>query len=228
MKRRLFLLIGQSNMAGFGPLHQVQPIRDPRIEVFRGGQFLEAIEPLHQDHIRNGIGLGMSFAKVLADTYITDRIGLIPCAVSGTSIRRWTPGADLYQRALRISRMALQHGELQGILWLQGEADASTKTSVKQHAARFIEMVHQLRTDLNATELPFLSGGLGDFLAEFPPCRRYNLINLQYESAKLSYYTFVSATSLKHMGDGVHYDAPSLRILGERFAHAYLTHFPQR
>ncbi|MBL7978638.1 MAG: sialate O-acetylesterase [Bacteroidetes Order II. Incertae sedis bacterium] len=222
MKRHLFLLIGQSNMAGFGPLQQVKPIRDPRIEVFRNGTFIEATEPLHQDHNRNGIGLGMSFAKVLADHWVTDRIGLIPCAVSGTAIRRWAPGADLYQRALRKTQQALPFGTLRGVLWLQGEADAATKKTTQNHSLLFEKMVHHLRGDLGDAHLPFLSGGLGDFLAHFPPCRRFDLINQQYQHAALTDYAFVPSVGLKHMGDGVHFDSPSLRTLGERFAQSYL------
>jgi len=223
MKRHLFLLIGQSNMAGFGPLEQVKPIRDPRIEVLRNGSFIEATEPLHQDHNRNGIGLGMSFAKVLADHWVTDRIGLIPCAVSGTAIKRWVPGADLYQRALRKTQQALPLGTLRGVLWLQGEADAATQKTAAKHALLFEKMVHNLRNDLGDAHLPFISGGLGDFLAKFRPCRRFDLINQHYQQANLTNYSFVSSVGLNHMGDGVHFDSPSLRTLGERFAQTYLT-----
>ena len=58
-----FLLIGQSNMAGRGFLHEVQPIRDARIKVLRNGRWQTMWEPIHFDRPFAGIGLGASFAK---------------------------------------------------------------------------------------------------------------------------------------------------------------------
>ena len=42
---RIFLLIGQSNMAGRGPIDTVEPIEHPHIHMFRDGQWVPAAEP---------------------------------------------------------------------------------------------------------------------------------------------------------------------------------------
>ena len=75
-----FLLIGQSNMAGRGFLHEVQPIRDARIKVLRNGRWQTMWEPIHFDRPFAGIGLGASFAKRWLEDHPGEEIGLIPCA----------------------------------------------------------------------------------------------------------------------------------------------------
>eukprot|EP01084_Bolivina_argentea_P099964 179609_1 len=54
-----------------------------------------ATDPLHYDKPdKCGIGPGLSFAKLIAELDIIDnkrKIGLIPCAVGGTSIKQWLP-----------------------------------------------------------------------------------------------------------------------------------------
>ena len=52
----IFLLMGQSNMAGRGLLEDVEPIRDERIRVFQDGRWSIAEEPLHHDRPTAGIG----------------------------------------------------------------------------------------------------------------------------------------------------------------------------
>ncbi|MBT7549375.1 MAG: sialate O-acetylesterase, partial [Gemmatimonadetes bacterium] len=43
----VFLLIGQSNMAGRGLMDEVAPLADPRVSMFRDGNWQQAEEPLH-------------------------------------------------------------------------------------------------------------------------------------------------------------------------------------
>ncbi|KAK6138855.1 hypothetical protein DH2020_027402 [Rehmannia glutinosa] len=51
-------------------------------------------------------------------------IGLVPCAIGGTSIRQWSQGSDNYNRMLSRARAALRDGgQIRAILWYQGESD---------------------------------------------------------------------------------------------------------
>ena len=60
----IFLLIGQSNMAGRGRLEEVSALQDPQIFMFRDGRWIVAEEPLHTDKPDiAGVGLGMSFCR---------------------------------------------------------------------------------------------------------------------------------------------------------------------
>jgi hypothetical protein len=222
---RCFLLIGQSNMAGRGPLGQVEPIVDERIRVFRDAAWHLAFEPLHDDKPDLvGVGLAMSFAaSLLADA--GESIGLIPCAVGGTSLERWQPEGDLFARALARARVALttEGAHLAGICWHQGENDAQSAEEAGSYGERFTAMVVALRTALAEPACPLVCGELGPFVlarADFPHA---STVAAQTRAAlqALQPAAFVSAHGLCDHGDGLHFDAPSQRRFGERYAQAY-------
>jgi hypothetical protein len=96
---KVFLPIGQSNMAGRGRLDEVPELVSPQVFMFRAGRWLPAVEPLHTDKPQiAGVGLGMSFALELTEKAGIVPVGLVPCAVGGTPLSRWMPGADLYEK----------------------------------------------------------------------------------------------------------------------------------
>lgn len=101
-KLNIFLLIGQSNMAGRGRLDEVPELAHPQVFMFREDRWRPAEEPLHTDKPKiAGIGLGMKFAIELVEGAGIAPVGLVPCAVGGTPLSRWMPGADLYFVSLR-------------------------------------------------------------------------------------------------------------------------------
>jgi cellobiose-specific phosphotransferase system component IIB len=112
----LWLLCGQSNMKGRGYMPE-EPKNDPRIVMMhlKDGQWYLARHPLHltgdaktfQGHDNAGVGPGLAFAEVLAAQDKTAAIGLVPCAVGGSSIKLWQKGAKLYEDALRRAKLAL-------------------------------------------------------------------------------------------------------------------------
>ncbi|MFA4839146.1 MAG: sialate O-acetylesterase [Candidatus Neomarinimicrobiota bacterium] len=223
--RHLFLLIGQSNMAGRGEMNCVPPIVDDRIQMFRNKRWQKAIEPLHDDRLDlAGVGLAMSFADELLKAFPSVTIGLIPCAVGFTAIEQWMPGSALYQRALATVRESCEpHSKLRAILWHQGENDAREKSLAEQYRDRFVELVRALRKDLNAPDLPFISGELGDFINAgigYPYGREISGVFRELETT-LPYYACVSADGLTATADGLHFNAPSLREFGMRYALAY-------
>ncbi|NLF21619.1 MAG: sialate O-acetylesterase [Lentisphaerae bacterium] len=222
----IFLLIGQSNMAGRGPLETVPGLRDPRVYMFRGGGWLPAEEPLHTDKPEiAGVGLAMSFAIRLLEEWPDREIGLLPCAVGGTPLSRWMPGADLYTAAVATTRSAGAAGSLRGILWHQGENDANRPEDVASYGRRLREMVAALRAGLAAPAVPFIAGELGEFLAEREGCRAgYRAINEQLCALKhdIPFYACASAAGLSDKGDRLHFDSAALREFGRRYAAAYL------
>lgn len=226
-KLHLYLLIGQSNMAGRGVMDDAQSVSRLRILKFSPrNAWTPGTEPLHTDKPSiAGAGLGMSFARAMADADPTVTIGLIPCAVGGTPLQRWQKGGDLYQQALQRARLAMKHGTLKGILWHQGEADSSKEEEARSYGARLTQMISDLRTDLGAGQSPFVAGKLGEFLATASKDGRpsfWPVVNEQLAALpKLSPRTaVVESTGLRHKGDGVHFDTGSLRELGRRYAAA--------
>jgi hypothetical protein len=216
---QLFLLIGQSNMAGRGTVGAQDQVTNPRIFMLdQNDQWVLAKDPVHFDKPQvAGVGLCSEFARTLAKRDESVRIGLIPCAVGGTSLEQWKPGGKLYASAVERAHVALKSGKLAGILWHQGEADSS-KEKTATYADRFAAMIAQLRTDLSAEKVPVIVGELGRFRPNF---EAFNA-NLPAVVAKVPRCALVTTEDLVHKGDQTHFDSPSLRTLGKRYADAYL------
>jgi len=217
-----FLLIGQSNMAGRGSISAVKPIIDSRILMFRNGNWIPAVEPLHQDRPEAGIGLAMNFASVLLGHHPEIFIGLIPCAVGATSIFEWLPGTELYQKTISTVRRATD--ELRGILWHQGEYDAVDKTRMSLYATRLSTFIQTIRTELRSPDLPFIAGELGNFIDAangFPYGDDISKI-LKSLMKNVSHYACVSTTGLTDKGDGLHFNSESLREFGNRYATEFM------
>ena len=220
----IFLLMGQSNMAGRGLLEDVEPIRDERIRVFQDGCWAIAEEPLHHDRPTAGIGLAMSFARSVLDADPGRDIGLVPRAVGSTSLERWMPGADLYEGAMQAAHEAAQSGTIKAVLWHQGEHDSKSDADASSYVQRFIVMVATLRERLDTPSLPVIVGELGGYLSARPDFGHYRTVNaaLRKVPDTVPGCTCVSADGLTDKGDSLHFDARSLRFFGERYAEAYL------
>jgi len=127
----LYLLIGQSNMAGRGALDAESTTPHPRVEMLsKDLTWKPATDPLHFDKPAAGVGPGLAFGKQMAEADPKVRIGLIPCAVGGTSIDVWKPGAeDIATKThpdddmLKRIQEAQKTGVLKGIIWHQGESN---------------------------------------------------------------------------------------------------------
>lgn len=57
-----FLMLGQSNMAGRGFIHEVTTIYNERIQMLRNGRWQMMTEPINYDRPVSGISLASSFA----------------------------------------------------------------------------------------------------------------------------------------------------------------------
>ncbi|GAM16258.1 sialate O-acetylesterase [Mesobacillus selenatarsenatis] len=218
-----FLLIGQSNMAGRGQIGDVEPIDNNEIYMFRDGEWATAKEPLHTDPLGlAGIGLGMSFADALQKKYHKP-IGLIPCAVGGSSLSQWQKGETLYVNALEQASQALKSSNLKGILWHQGETDSDQLASAQTYRNRFLVFIDSLQEDLGISKTPIILGELGEFLQQYEECTYYETINdvLKEITNTHSLFSFVPSTGLTHKGDFLHFDSCSLREFGSRFAHVW-------
>jgi hypothetical protein len=229
----LWLLCGQSNMKGRGFMPE-EPKNDPRIVMMHkvDDQWYLARHPLHltgdaktfQGHDNAGVGPGLAFAEVLAAQDKTAAIGLVPCAVGGSSIKLWQKGAKLYDDALRRAKLALQttapvKARLCGILWLQGEANANAQ-ELPLHADRLRAMIEAFRTDLAQPDLPFIACTIGE-MKEEPTLSNLKAMNdIQLALPKRVPQTAcVDARDLKtHIGDSVHFDTAAQNEIGKRFA----------
>ena len=224
---QIYVLMGQSNMAGRGQLEKTREPLHPKILMLTKEERWEpASEPLHFDKSIAGAGLGASFALRMAAAEPQAMIGLVPCAVGGTPLSRWQKGADLYEQALKRIRAAQKAGIVRGVLWHQGENDALDLQQAESYGRRLAEMVNDLRQDTGNSQLPFVAGTLGDFLSDDAAGNPSHWRTVNAQLLLLPGLTartaIVDASGLKPRSDGVHFDTPSLRTLGERYATAML------
>ena len=228
-KFHLFLLVGQSNMAGRGTVEAQDKTPHPRVLMLdKAEAWVPAIDPLHFDKSAAGVGLGKTFATLYAEAHPGITVGLIPCAVGGSPIDAWQPGefykptnSHPWDDAMRRAQLALKSGTLTGILWHQGESDSSEKLA-PAYEAKLHDLIARMRKELGAPEVPFVVGQMGKF-AEVP----WNDAKVQVDKVhqdlpgKVPHTAFASAEGLKHRGDKVHFDSPSYREFGRRYFDAF-------
>lgn len=222
----IYVLIGQSNMAGRGIVEDQDVLEVPHVLTLRkDNTWAPATDPLHFDKKMAGVGPGRTFGITMAQQNPSRTIGLVPCAVGGTSIRFWQPGAydnrtdtHPYDDMLARVTKAMQHGTLKGILWHQGESD-SAMGSEGTYLGRLVDLVNRLRHDLEAENVPFVVGQLGRFQGR-PWNEGREKVDLAHKRLSASVYNtgFVYTDDLTDKGDRTHFDARSARTLGRRFA----------
>lgn len=220
-----FLLIGQSNMAGRGYIEEAVPVDSAQIKILRNGRWLPMFRPINPDRSFSGVSLAESFAAMYAQKHKVD-VGLICCADGGTSLEQWKPGGLLFDHAVYQSRLAQRTSTIAGVLWHQGESDC-TDALYPTYKERLEKMMAALRKELNLYDVPFLLGGLGDFLKDHPQeeLKNYPHINMALNEIAMhnAMTGFVSAEGLSANPDNLHFNAKSLYEFGIRYFEVFET-----
>lgn len=217
----IYLLLGQSNMAGRGEITEEykQQSHSRVLALDKTGEWVAAAHPLHFDKPKvAGVGPGLCFGIKMAEADSRVTIGLVPCAVGGTSINSWVPGGydpatktHPYDEALVRIKAAMKYGVVKGILWHQGESDAG---NAQTYLPKLIAFITQLRREIDNEHLPFVAGELGSYK------QSYSRINSEITKLPfvVSCTAVVTSEGLAHKGDTTHFDSYSATLLGERFA----------
>lgn len=229
----IFILAGQSNMAGRGGVvngtwdgivpSECQP--NPSIlRLTAGLTWVEAREPLHADIDTNktcGIGPGMAFANAVLRDPVFGIVGLVPCAVGATNISEWSRGTYLYTQLVRRAKASLQHGgKIRALLWYQGESDSKSPEYAKSYKGKLEKFILDLRTDLRSPMLPVIQVALasgGPFI---------KIVREAQLGVDLPNVTCVDAMGLPLEPDGIHLTTPAQVRLGKRLASAFLQTVP--
>jgi sialate O-acetylesterase len=169
---------------------------------------------------KKGAGLGLAFA-VEYEKRTGIPVGLFPCAHGGTSMSQWSPdlkdkgGDSLYGATLR--RAALLGGQLKGILWYQGESDASA-AAAPLFEQRFLDLVASFRKDLNAPELPFHYVQIGRHVSAAASAP-WNAVQDSQRTleAKIPHSVVYSSIN-SDLDDGIHVSTTDLKRLGRAMA----------
>jgi len=219
----LYILIGQSNMAGRGPITPlIADEHNDHVYMFtKDKQWVIAKHPLHFDKPASvGVGPGLTFGIAIAKAYPGHNIGLIPCAVGGTAIEYWLPGAfdpatktHPYDDAVERITAAMKFGSVKGVIWHQGESNSSPE-KIKGYLDKLADLIKRVRTVTNNPNLPFVVGELGRYR---PVYASINAI-LPQLLPMVPNTALATSENLVHKGDTTHFDGRSAQELGRRYA----------
>lgn len=107
-------------------------------------------------------GSGIDFGLWMMNSGPLHRVGLIPCAVRGSSLEDWKPGSANFVCAVRRIKAAMEDGVLSGVLW-HGEA--------RGRSADLIRMIAALREELGYGNVAVVVDGVEDgAVAQVPNC----------------------------------------------------------
>jgi len=246
----LWIMGGQSNMQGVGLLADaVKP--HPMVQMFTSAdKWMRAKEPVNfngwskykayrredpflskeesakllKENIR-GTGPGLAFARELYER-VNVPIGLIPCALGGSSLTEWSPkkkklGPDSLYGAL-LERVKLCGGNVKGMIWYQGCSDAH-KTDSPKFTKNMQNLISSFRKDLKLKTLPIVMVQIANF---FCSGRWPNAIHEGWSSIreqqrhlpkKIKNTTIVATIDLT-LDDGIHISGKSHVVLGKRLA----------
>lgn len=210
----IYMLMGQSNMAGFDVIRPEDRLTHPR--VFSLNYHFEWELARHPLHMGGGTGLGLSFAMETANADDSITVGLVPCAVNGTQLSMWEKGGPLYHNAVRRAKLAMEKGTMKGILWHQGESD-SYGNMARTYGDRFAQMISDFRNDLGDDKIPVVVGKLGLFFEEEE--HDAEIVNefLENVHTQVPLSSCVSSDGLGHTGDYCHFNSESLCEFGVRY-----------
>lgn len=236
----VYLVIGQSNMAGRGEMTEADKdvipgvyILDDRDSIVPASAPLNIYSSVRKKKEIQGVNPAMSFCRLVAEK-TSRKILLVVNARGGTSIERWMknykgtvrysakvdgPERDgmlipsLYEEAVRRTRIAMRYGQLKGILWHQGESNSEEDAS-KQYLSQLSTFVADLRNDLDAPDVPFVAGEIYEGYKNAVYFNR----QIRKISRKIDNAYCVSSKGCTSKSDQLHFSRDGQILLGERYA----------
>ena len=194
-KIKVFIMSGQSGMAGFGRSHELpDALRkgNDRVLMFEDGKW-QPLRPFHvyPESLRKKFGLTefsfgpeIGFAHAIAEAWPNETIGIVKQAAGGTGVLAWHPNwtkeqADRTKNAGRgnlfkaltdkvNAACASRDCELVGFVWLQGARDMSFVDVAKEYLPNLKAMVDGVRKEVGAEDLPFIYGSQRPSAANLP------------------------------------------------------------
>ncbi len=241
----VWFLGGQSNMQGIGNMADA-PKPHPLVRAFyMRDEWGLAVDPLHilaeaVDPVHNG-GVRMSgealqrlirntFKGVTAGVYFGREMvertgvpqGLVCCAHGGTSMDQWNPelrdqeGKSLYGAMVR--RFHKLGQPVRGILWYQGESDAS-EISAQVYTEKMEHLVAASRRDFNDSTLPWVVVQIGRVVAPGWTAKWWNVVQEAQRRLpeRIKRLDVVPSVDL-NLDDGIHISGRDFAVLANRLA----------
>lgn len=234
IQRETFIGAGQSNMSGRGILSEVPSYSNiTRIKIYsNAGAWVGGYEPTDDptgqiDLVSRDPAPGasplMPFANSLASLRTGRDIGIVPCALGGSTIDQWARNlsrSTLYGSMIARAKEAERDSELKGFIFYQGENDANTLTNANSWVSKCQTLIANIRSDLSLPNLAVIVTALGPDPGDpnFPYHTTLRNNQLAMTGANLSVVTAADLTGKS--GDIIHLTTGSQQTLGQRYATA--------
>ncbi len=230
---RIFLLAGQSNMAGAGLYDQLQEAEkktSARVKIWNKNEWQELGPGVSANQGR--FGPEIAFGRAMRKAYPVDEIYLIKTAAGGTSMHKhWhveNGGGPMLRRFLARARAALTNLDeneieytIAGMLWMQGESDAAQGKGA-EYEVSLRKFITAMRREFKQNEMPFI---LGRILPTFDnPKGNGPLVRAAQESVarELKNVACFDTDDFERINKG-HYNHKGQIRLGATFAQHFLT-----
>lgn len=231
----IFLLMGQSNMAGgMKKEHLLPEDKKPVPHVIyiptsaKRFSWKPAAHPLHVHHNRpRSFGLGLPFPKEYLKNHPGVTVGLIPVAKGGARIDILKKGSNIYEDAMNKSKFAAETGTIKGVLWHQGESDCREERR-QTYEGKLHQLIADIRRDLQIEDLPFIVGNLPEFrvIGKEPETivgikKIMGILRRVPEQVKNTGFVETTGLTACDAPKYSHFDRESYVTLGQRYAEAY-------
>ena len=216
----IYLVIGQSNMAGRAQIREEDQDEIKNTYLFTGNEdpaWVKATNPINRySTVRKSmdmqrLSLAYSFAQSIIKARPENEIGLVANAKGGTKIVQWLPGTELYEAAIKQTKKAIAYGTLKGIIWHQGEGDCDP-LRIDMYLGRLEVLINAIREEFDDQTIPFIAGQL------FENEKRKPFNDMLLELPKFIRNSGVATSEGTKAFDGTHYDSKSAILLGRRYA----------
>ena len=232
----VYLLAGQSNMAGYGQTVSLPPslrvAQDDAFVYWSQRPSWVGLQP-SSDLGTRFMGPEVTFGRALADA--TGRPAyLIKHAVGGTDLANfWDPGIApddpnmgegyrVFSQTVSEALAALEAQGLtpvvRGMVWMQGESDAVSATSAAAYADNLSALVARVREDTGVAFLPFVAAQIDCRSVCDAHRDAVNAAMVAVAEADAQVFTFPTEDLSRYPFDAWHYQGPGVRALGRRFA----------
>ena len=174
-----------------------------------------------------GLNPGVTFAETLTKKVKGEKIGLICNARGATKLSEWEKGTKYFKEAVKRVKQGCRQDELAGVLWLQGEQDTIDSADYSNYGQRFEKFIYDMRKALGKPDLPFIVGEIwGEARKVLTKWSEgTNAVDKQIKLIvqKTSNCVLVRSKKIAYLPhEPVHFAPEGMRVLGRRYARAYL------
>ena len=223
----VFVFAGQSNMVGKRSTPAKLPAEYQGVQadvfIFTG----ENWEP-YRPGLGQSAGFGPEVSAALALSKALDKpIGIIKHSSGGTNLAlQWNPGQDrnlyttLKNKVAAAARARPIH--VAGAFWMQGGADAKSKSIANAYAENLDSLLTAMRRDFKNPSLPVVAGRSGREKGEPHPKYPFLPVVRAAQMKERKYYASIDCSDITRGSDNIHYDTLGMVKLGQEFASAML------